>query len=587
MIGVYLCIPLLRVGVGRARVTLIVVALLIIGLGTCGKISPLHHPKGTSVKLLSRVFFILVFLTASTRAFAGPQGKAFELYPATNDAAPATFTKSAPAFQADGQPWKFAYGAKVSVKIDADQVLHQVTPYQFGNNIAWWDTKSWVLDPDRIEKAKQAGIKFWRWPGGSSSDEYNWDGKYDKPVPGEKDPGHMNQAWSVSSDDFIEFCRQTGSEAIVTANYGISRYGDVKTAADLAARWVKYFNIDKKFKVRYWEIGNEVYGSWEVGNKIDGKPQLTGDVYGKDFQIIAAAMRKVDPDIFIGAVGVDTDAGGDWDGYHWWMRDLLPQLKGKADFLILHQYFMWPFTGDTYTNPTNNAFLGNLHKVTDALGSANQMIDKYAATEKGIPVALTEFNLVNASPEPTIELINGLFTAEVLGDHIKAGYVDSNYWDWKNGLDGKLHGDMAMLASGDNSAPDATPRPSYYSYALYSRAFGDKMIAAESSVPTVKVYASRFSSGELGLIIVNENDKNQTVTFDLAGFKPQGKLMGWVLTGKGLNEKQVSWNGTPGPLGGGGPFPIDPIKPYRGTFKTDKPLQLAIQADSATGIILY
>ena len=63
--------------------------------------------------------------------------------------------------------------------------------------------------------------------------------------------------------------------------------------------------------------------------------------------------------------------------------------------------------------------------------------------------------------------------------------------------------------------------------------------------------------------------------------------MGWVLTGKGLNEKQVSWNGTAGPLGGGGPFPINTIPPYRGTFKADKPLQLAIQADSATGIILY
>src|SRR5581483_9438261 len=131
------------------------------------------------------------------------------------------------------------------------------------------------------------------------------------------------------------------------------------------------------------------------------------------------------------------------------------------------------------------------------------------------------------------------------------------------------------------------PRPTYYSYALYNRAFGDKMIAADSSDPTVKVYASRFSGGELGLIIINENDRNQTLTFDLTGFTPQGKLMGWVLTGKGLNDTQVSWNGEPGPLGGGGPFPINGIPPYRATFKTDKPLQLPIQARSVVGIVLY
>ncbi|HTC20818.1 MAG TPA: hypothetical protein VK859_08220, partial [bacterium] len=365
-----------------------------------------------------------------------------------------------------------------------------------------------------------------------------------------------------------------------------ARYADVQYAADMAARWVKYFN-DKKFKVRYWEIGNEMYGNWEQGNTLNGKPQLTGDVYGKDFQVISAAMRRVDPDIYIGAVAFEKDGTGEWDGHHRWSPLLLPQLLGKADFLILHQYFMWPFTGDTYTNPTNDVLLGNLTHLDDDRASLEKMIDAYAPAEKNDPIALTEYNLVNASPKPTIELINGLFTAEVLGENIKAGYVESNYWDWKNGLDAKLGGDMAMLASGDNSTTDGTPRPSYYAFALYSRAFGDKMIAADSSDPSVKVYASRFAGGEVGLVIVNENEKNRTLTFNFNGFAPQGKLMGWVLTGQDMNDTQVSWNGEPGPLGGGGPFPISTIPPYRGAFKTDKALQLPIQARSVTGIIFY
>ena len=43
-------------------------------------------------------------------------------------------------------------------------------------------------------------------------------------------------------------------------NYGAARYMSPQAAADLAARWVKHCNIDMKFKVRYWEVGNEVYG---------------------------------------------------------------------------------------------------------------------------------------------------------------------------------------------------------------------------------------------------------------------------------------------------------------------------------------
>jgi hypothetical protein len=516
-------------------------------------------------------------------------GKAFEFWPSSNESKPTAYTKAAPAFPPEGIPWKFNAGDKVNVKIDATKVLRNVTPYQFGNNASWWSHKDWFMDPDRIEKAKQSGIKFWRWPGGSSSDNYHWDGNYGTHTKEHEggDPTRMTQSWAVSTDDFIEFCRKTGSEAIFTVNYGAARYNDVNYAADMAARWVKYCNIEKKFKVRYWEIGNEVYGSWEEGNKMEGKAQLTGDVYGKDLLVIAEAMRKVDPDIFIGAVAVDIDDGGDWSGYHWWMRDLLPQLKGKADYLILHQYFLWPFQGDVYTNPSNEAFLGNLHKLGDAWNADDQMIDKYAASEKGIPVALTEYNMVNSNPTPTIQLLNGLYTSEVLGEAIKTGYVASNYWDWRNGLDKKMQGDHGMLSMDDPSIPDGTPRPTYYSFALYTRTFGDKMVASECVDSSVKVYASRFSGGEIGLVVVNENSQNKTLSFDLTGFTPKGKLTGWILSGKGLNDKQVSWNGKEGPAGGGGPFPINSIMPYRDVFKADQPLQLTVPANSASGIVLY
>lgn len=519
-----------------------------------------------------------------TAAKPGP----FELWPATNDANPTTFTKAAPAYPDKGAPWKFPKGAAVSIQVDADKVLHSITPYQMGCNIDWWDGKDWALDPDRIEKAKESGIRFWRFPGGSSSDSYFWDGNYGDHLKESSggDATRMTGAGMILTDDFINFCRQTNSEAIITANYGAARYDNPHLAADLAARWIKYFDKNK-FKVRYWEIGNECHGPWEEGNKIEGKPQLTGDVYGKDALAMAEAMRKADPDIYIGVDSIEHDDATDWVGFHWWMRDLLPQLHHKVDYLINHQYFMWPFAGDKYTDPHNEVLLGNVHEVKDAFESTASIVQKYAPTESGIPVALTEFNLVNASPPQSIQLLNGLFTVEVIGEAIKAGYVAVNHWDWKNGLDGKLKGDMALLASGDPNVPDNTPRPSYYSFALCTRAFGDHLVDAQSSDPLVKVYASRFSGGEVGLIVVNEDTKARSLKVGLKGIKAQGKLMGWVLTGKDLNAYQVSWNGVDGPTGGGGPFPLDTIPAYTAKFKAKKALSLNVPAASAVGVVIY
>ena len=73
------------------------------------------------------------------------------------------------------------------------------------------------------------------------------------------------------------------------------------------------------------------YGPWEDGTTPEGKARLTGDVYGGDFKVIAAAMKKVDPDIFVGAPVVDYDDGSDWNGYRWWNKQLLPVVAGQVD----------------------------------------------------------------------------------------------------------------------------------------------------------------------------------------------------------------------------------------------------------------
>jgi hypothetical protein len=497
--------------------------------------------------------------------------------------------KVAPSLPAESKPWNFPGGAKIDVKLSLGTELAQVTPRHLGNNLAWYDGKEWLKSSGVAERASQSGTRFWRWPGGSSADNYHWDGNYSTHTKDHdgRPTSKMNEPSAANSDDLIEFCRATKSEAIATVNYGLARYASVQKAAELAARWVRYFNVEKGFKVRYWEIGNEVYGPWEEGNKVPGKPPLSGDTYAKDFNVIAEAMRAVDADIRIGAVAVDVDSGDEWLGYRWWMRDMLPILGDSADFLITHNYFHWPFEGGKFVNPSNEKLFGNVSKVAKAKADIDAMVQKYAHRTSPLPVMLTEFNVVNASSPQTIQLISGLFAAEVLGEAVKAGYAGTNLWDWKNGLDPKLGGDHGMLAFADRAVPDSTPRPTYFAYALYERAFAHRMIEASSSEPRVKVYASRFAGGEPGLIVVNEQSEPVTINVDVGNLTLKGKALGWVLDGSDLNAKQVRWNGVPGPEGGGGPFPIDGLAPYLASFDPSAGVQLNLPASCAAGIVLF
>jgi hypothetical protein len=494
--------------------------------------------------------------------------------------------KNPPKYNSKGPRWNFKPGSQIVVTINNSKILRRITPFNFGVNAAWWDGKKWFLNSQQVLKAQEAGIHFWRWPGGSASDNYFWNGKV---LPGGKGiDAQMNDPEFVQTRNFMQFCRETHSQPIFTVNFGLARYGSVQEAAQLAASWVRYCNIQHHWNVQYWEIGNEVYGAWESGNQVAGKAPLNGKEYGHDFNIIVHAMKKIDPHIFVGAVAVNHDNGNTWTGYHWWMKQLLPEIQHSADFLILHQYFLWPYNqAHQYVAPSNKTIFDDWSKVQRSFQSVQQMMKKYIPQTHPLPIALTEFNMINSSPRRTIELINGIFTAGVLGQALVSGYSAVDYWDWKNGLDYKLHGDHGMLSWNDQRIPNSTPRPSYYAFAIYHDAFGNQLIRCRSSNSSVKIYASRFSNGALGLILLNISHHPRQVKFQFSHFKPQGRLMGWVLTGNRLRSRRVTWNGHPGPQGGGGPFPLKAINPYHLQFHNSKSLKLNLAPISVSGVIIY
>jgi len=148
----------------------------------------------------------------------------------------------------------------------ADQVT--VTPAQslatvpgtaIGINASTYDGS--LLDGQVPGLLRGAGISVVRLPGGSESDQYDW--KTNTDVIG-------NYTEAVDFDQFMSVIHQAGAQAMVTVDYGTGttigqQDGSGETGPQIAADWVRYANVEHHYGIRYWEIGNEVYGNGTYG----------------------------------------------------------------------------------------------------------------------------------------------------------------------------------------------------------------------------------------------------------------------------------------------------------------------------------
>ena len=130
-------------------------------------------------------------------------------------------------------------------------------------------------DVDVVRLLKESGLPILRWPGGNFVSGYHWE---DGVGAKEKRPTRPNWAWGgvepnlFGTDEFIAFCRAVGCEPMICINAGDG-------TPEEAARWIEYCNGPRTtpmgarralnghpepYNVRYWEVGNELWGSWQV-----------------------------------------------------------------------------------------------------------------------------------------------------------------------------------------------------------------------------------------------------------------------------------------------------------------------------------
>ncbi len=358
---------------------------------------------------------------------------------------------------------------------------------------------------------------------------------------------------------------------MITVNYGYARYGTganpVAAAAHLAADWVRY----DKGRTKYWEVGNENFGDWEAGYRIkqsdnkDGQPEYaSGLLYGQHFKVFADSMRKaaaeVGTTIYIGAVLSESAPQGWWTTTAKnWNTGLYAGAASIPDFYVVHNYYT-----AYQTNSGAAEILASPETVTKTMSDyVNQSITSGGVTMK--PIVLDEYNISAVGSKQAVSHINGLHALMVVGESLKNNFGLTARWDLANGWsDGDDHG---MFNNGDETdgVPKWNARPAFYHLYFMQRFMGDRLVSSTSSFTDVVCYASSFTSGEMGVVLVNKSSDAKSVEVKIQNFSMGSRFLWYTLTGgtdNGEFSRKTLINGVATSYASGGPANYQTIPAY-------------------------
>ncbi|MFJ9026484.1 LPXTG cell wall anchor domain-containing protein [Streptomyces sp. NPDC102259] len=431
--------------------------------------------------------------------------------------------------------------ATVNIRVDAGISLGRVPSSGVGLNTGVGDDHMGTAKVTSLMKG--AGVRQLRFPGGSGADGYHW--KTHTMVGG----GYV--APNTDFDHFMATAKKVGAQPIVTANYGS---GTPQEAAD----WVKYANVDKGYGVKYWEIGNEVYGNghysdgkgWEIDNHADKSPTA----YAKNLVAYAKAMKAVDPKVKIGAV-LTTPSGwpdsikapGDSAD---WNHTVLSIAGSSIDFAIVHWYPGGTTTADLLNTPSRIA------GVTSTLRS---LITTYAGSHAAsVEIAVTETDAA-FSPALTSQAA-ALFAPDTYMTWFEQGATHVDWWNLHNGtseapttVNGQTdYQDGGMLSAGTCAGGKCepardTPFPTYWGIRSLTALAqpGDTMVKSSSGKSSVAVHAVRSSNGGLNVMLINKSPQNAAqVSLSYAGFTPAAGAVTTVSYAKGGTALTTAKRGT-------------------------------------------
>lgn len=471
--------------------------------------------------------------------------------------------------------------AAVTVIVDFSDTVRKVLPTIFAHNANPWVGKELYKEKAALTQLRRLEISDMRLPGGNWSNTWMWDGTLPTGVRDDyagKITGPPNQVWAMDTDGLIALCDSVGARPQPCVNYSLARYllapDRVEQAAGFAGAWVRDLNIDKGKGAKYWEVGNENYGPWQAGHTVSDLGRITGTEYGKDFCLFADSMHAADPTVKVGAVLIP-DAGD----YNNWSEGVLPEVQDHADYLIIHDYFTWAHDMNTITV---RQVLDGITFMKSNMKSVESMVAEHTGKRGDhFPIALTEYNV--CAGRKNNAMVANLFVTMSLGEAIDAGYGLVNIWDIANGgpPDG---GDHGLLSRGTANVEPWTAHPTFFAYYYFGRFFGDVMVRTTNSDADLYCYASRFSTEEAGIVIVNPTKTAKTVLLALENFGVGDRAYWYTIKADGPEEWTIEINGKRGPAKGFGPDNFWKIAPY--SAKLTAPFKFTAPAWSSNYILL-
>lgn len=187
------------------------------------------------------------------------------------------------------------------------------------NNLKGWRQ-------DVIALLNELDSPIYRWPGGNFVSGYNW---RDGIGPRDQRPPRKNPAWKgiehndVGIHEYMELMELIHADPFIAVNTGLGTVAEVAEeveycngASDTPLGKLRAQNgHPEPYKIQYWAVGNEMYGSWQLGH-------MPLEEYVKKHNRVAEAMWQVDRTIQLIGVG----AVGEWSA---------TMLKTCADYMNL------------------------------------------------------------------------------------------------------------------------------------------------------------------------------------------------------------------------------------------------------------
>ena len=357
--------------------------------------------------------------------------------------------------------------------VDPGTSLGPISPYLFGTNYG----PMHAVPLEVMPQVETAGFTALRFPGGAWTDTVDM-----KPF---------------QIDALMLFAKQVG--AIPTISVRMLG-GNPETAAEL----VRYTNIEKKYGVTYWSIGNEPSIYTQL-NQADY--DYTTENLNRDWRAIAVAMKDADPTIKLMGPEIHQwndsfettpkdSAGRDW------MTEFLKANGDLVDVVTVHRYPL-----HSPSNPvTVQDLRENTRKWLGELEYLRSLIREILGRD--LPIAITEVNsdpsaamLQEASPD---SFYNAIWYADVLGQMMTADVFMVNQWV------------LSQRTTGLGLIRGSAVQPTFHVFPLYKN-FGGEQVYAASGLADVDIFAAKREDGALTLMVINLSDSEQRVPLQVKG----------------------------------------------------------------------